>query len=107
MNNMQQLFKQAQKLQEKLNSAQKELEDKEIAGTSGAGAVSVTMTLKGIMRSISIDKTIIIPDDKEMMEDLIVAAVNDAKTKADKIYEEGIKEASGGMDLSKLTGGMF
>lgn len=107
MNNMQQIFKQAQKLQEKLGTAQKELENKEITGSSGAGLVSVTMTLKGIVKSISIDETIINPEEKEIIEDLIVAAMNDAKTKADKEFEEGMKEASGGMDLSKLTGGLF
>lgn len=107
MNNMQQLFKQAQKLQEKLNNAQKELENKEVTGTSGAGLVKVTITLKGLVKSISIEKAIINPDDKEMLEDLIVAAINEAKSRADKEFENGIKEASGGMDLSKFTGGIF
>lgn len=107
MNNMQQIIKQAQKLQEKLGNAQKELEAKEVTGTSGAGLVSVVLTLKGSAQSIKIDSSIINPDDKEMLEDLIIAAINDAKVKGDKIFEDGMKEASGGMDMSKLSGGLF
>lgn len=107
MNNMQQLFKQAQKLQEKLTKAQSELEFKEVVGSSGAGLINVTTTLKGIIKNISIDKTLINPDEKDILEDLIVAALNDAKSKADIMFEEGMKEASGGMDLSKSGSGLF
>ncbi len=107
MNNMQQLLQRAQKLQEKLAQTQKEIEVKEVTGTSGAGAISIVMTVKGNVKSVIIDKSVINPDDKEMLEDLIVAAFNDARTKADIMHEEGMKAATGGMDISKLTGGMF
>lgn len=107
MNNMQQLLNRAHKLQEKISQVQKELELKEVTGTSGAGAVNVIMSLKGTVQSVSIDKAVINPDDSEMLEDLIVAALNDARNKADKMHEEGMKEATGGLDVSKLTGGMF
>lgn len=107
MNNMQQLLKQAQKLQEKLAEAQTELESREVTGSSGAGLVNVVSTLKGVIKRIEIDKSIINPDDKEMMEDLIIAALNDARTKGEKLFEEGMKEASGGMDLSMLGKGLF
>ncbi|MDR1488320.1 MAG: YbaB/EbfC family nucleoid-associated protein [Holosporales bacterium] len=107
MKNMQQLLKQAQKLQGKLSEAQKDLEIQEVIGTSGSGLVNVTMTLKGIVRSIELDNSIIDPNEKEVIEDLLVAAMNDAKQKADKKFDDGMKEASGGMDLSQITGGMF
>ena len=105
MNNMQQLLNRAQKLQEKMEIAQKEMELKEVTGTSGSGMVSITMTLKGNLKGIIIDKSVVNPEEKDMLEDLIVAAFNDAKNKADAMYEEGMKEATGGLDVSKLTGG--
>jgi DNA-binding YbaB/EbfC family protein len=104
MKNMQQFFKQAQQLQEQLEKAQKEMEAKEVMGASGAGLVSVTMNLKGVVKSISIDKSIVNQDEIEILEDLVVAAVNDAKNKADRMVEERIKEASGGADLSHFRG---
>jgi DNA-binding YbaB/EbfC family protein len=104
MNNMQQIFKQAQKLQEKLEKTQKELEAKEVIGTSGAGLVNITMTLNGVVKSVKIDKTIINSDESEILEDLVVAAFNDTKSKADKMIAEEMGEASGGIDLSQFKG---
>jgi DNA-binding YbaB/EbfC family protein len=104
MNNMQQILKQAQKLQEKLEKAQKELGEKEVTGASGAGLVGVVMALNGIVKSVKIDKTIINPDESEILEDLVTAAYNDAKNKADKMIAEEMNAASGGMDLSQLRG---
>lgn len=106
MNNMQQLFSQAHKLQAKIAKAQSELEGKEVCGAAGANAVQVVLTLKGELKSIEIDKSAIDPEEKEMLEDLILAAFRDAKQKADKMFEDGMKQATGGMDLSKF-GGMF
>ena len=106
MNNMQQIFSQAHKLQAKIAKAQAELENKEVTGTAGSNAVQVVITLKGEMKSIQLDKTIIDPGEKEMLEDLILTAFRDAKQKADKMFEEGMKQATGGMDLSKF-GGLF
>ena len=99
MNNMQQIFAQAQKLQAKVNAAQKKLENEEVSGTSGAGAVDIVMTIKGEVKSVSVKKEVIDPEDKEMLEDLIVAAFNDAKAKADALYEKGMKEATGGLNI--------
>ncbi|MDR0552818.1 MAG: YbaB/EbfC family nucleoid-associated protein [Holosporales bacterium] len=107
MNNMNQILKQAQKMQEKLAAAQDELEKKEVTGTAGAGLINITMTVGKEVKSVSIEKSIINPDDKEMLEDLIVAAFNDATQKADSIFEKGMTEASGGFDISKLSRGMF
>ncbi len=99
MNNMQQIFARAQKLQAKVNEAQKKLENEEVSGSSGSGAVSVIMTVKGNVKSVSINKEVIDPNDSEMLEDLIVAALNDAKAKADAVYEKGMKEATAGLNI--------
>ena len=98
MNNINQLFAQAKKLQDNVAKAQDNIKDKEVIGTAGSGAVEVN----GKMKSIIIDKKIVDPEDKEMLEDLIVTAFNDAKTKADAIYEEEMKKATGGMHLPGL-----
>ncbi|MDR0942780.1 MAG: YbaB/EbfC family nucleoid-associated protein [Holosporales bacterium] len=102
MNNIQQMLAKAQKLQAKVAETQKELEKKETTGTSGSGAVSILMTLKGEVKSISIDKEVVNPNEKDLLEDLIVAAFADAKQKADKMYEDGMKEATGVVGLPGL-----
>lgn len=107
MNNMQQLLAKAQKLQAKVAEAQKELETKEVTGTAGSGMVTVVMSLKGIVKSISINPEIVNPDEKDMLEDLIIAALSDAKLNADKMYDEGMKDATGGMSLPGMGGGLF
>jgi DNA-binding YbaB/EbfC family protein len=87
------MLKQAQELQKKLEVAQKELEAREVTGESGAGVVQVVMSLKGSVKSIRLDESIIKVEDKEMLEDLILAALNDAKTRADSEYQKGMQEA--------------
>lgn len=108
MNNMQQLFAKAQKLQAKVAEAQKELEIKEVTGSAGNGMVTVVMSLNGIVKSISINPEIVNPDETDMLEDLIMAALGDAKSKADKMYEDGMKDATGGLSLPGMGGsGLF
>ncbi len=99
MNNMQQILARAQKLQAKMTEAQSKLALEETSGSSGGGMVSIVMTLSGNVKSISINKEIINPDEKDMLEDLVLAAFNDAKQKADKKYEEEMKKATGGMGI--------
>ena len=99
MNNMQQILARAQKLQAKVTETQNKLANEEISGTSGSGMVSITMTVSGNVKSISINKDIINPDEKDILEDLILAAFNDAKQKADAKYEEEMKKATGGMNI--------
>lgn len=99
MNNMQQILARAQKLQAKVNETQKKLEQQEVSGSAGSGAVNIIVTIKGDVKSVSIKKEVIDPEEKEMLEDLIVAAFNDAKTKADSIYEKEMKEATGGLSI--------
>ena len=98
-NQMQQLMKQAQKMQEQMARAQQELEDAEIVGESG-GLVRVVVNGKKVVRSITIDPKAADPDDVEMLEDLIVAALNNAYEKADEIYAEKMGAFGG-------AGGLF
>ena len=87
-NQMQNLMKQAQKMQEEMQKAQAELEEMEVEGSAGGGLVKVTMTAKKVVTSINIDPNAVDTDDLEMLEDLIVAALNDGYAKADKAYTE-------------------
>lgn len=96
-NQMQQLMKQAQKMQQDMQKAQEELEEAEIEGQAGGGAVKVIISGKKILKNISIDSSVIDPDDGEMLEDLIVAAMNDAYSKADEMVKEKMPGAGMGM----------
>jgi len=96
-NQMQQLMQQAKKMQEEMTKAKEELDNAEIEGTAGGGAVKVTMNGGKILSSVSIDKSVVDPEDVEMLEDLIVAAFNDAYSKADKMTQDKM----GGYNLPK------
>ena len=87
-NQMQNLMKQAQKMQEEMQKAQAELEETEVEGESGGGLVKVNMTAKKIVTAITIDPNAVDTDDLTMLEDLLVAALNDGYKKADEIYNE-------------------
>ncbi len=97
MRGMNQMLQQAQKLQKQMDDMQKQLDSVEVEGASGGGMVKVTVTGKGDLKRIKIDPSLIDPAEVEMLEDLIVAAVHDAKSKADT-------QASS--EMSKLTGGL-
>ena len=99
---MQNLMKQAQKMQEEMQATSALLDDWEIVGTSANEAVVVYMNAKKIINGIELDESIVDPTDVEMLEDLIMAAINDGYAKADKVYEEkmgkyGDMGALGGM----------
>ncbi|GHE64484.1 nucleoid-associated protein [Camelimonas fluminis] len=93
------LMKQAQAMQQKLADAQSELENLEVEGAAGGGAVTVRMTAKGAMRAIHIDATLLIPDEKEIVEDLVVAAVNDARTRGEKLVQDRMQELTKGLPI--------
>ena len=97
-NQMQNLMKQAQKMQEEMQKAQAELEELEVEGSAGGGLVKVTMTAKKVVTSININPDAVDVDDIEMLEDLLVAALNDGYTKADEVYAEKMG-AFGGLGL--------
>jgi DNA-binding YbaB/EbfC family protein len=86
--NMQQLMKQAQKMQEQLQAAQAELAAAEVTGTAGGGLVTATLTGGGELTSLTIDPKAVDPDDVETLQDLIVAAVRDAHAAVAKLAEE-------------------
>ena len=85
---MQQLMKQAQKMQEEMAQAQQELEEAELVGESGGGLVKVTVNGKKTVSAIKISPNAVDPDDMEMLEDLIIAALNSAYEQADELYAE-------------------
>ena len=91
------MMKQAKKLQEKMAGLQKELESKVVEATAGGGMVSVVVNGKFELQSLKIDREVVHPDDVDMLQDLILAAVN-----------EGIRKAQGmaSSEMAKLTGGM-
>jgi DNA-binding YbaB/EbfC family protein len=99
MKNINQMLKQAQQLQNQMAEMQKKLEQEEITGTSGAGMVTVTITGKGEMKRIKIDPSLADPKEVEILEDLIVAAYNDAKVKLDNHTNEEMSKMSGGLGL--------
>lgn len=85
--NMNQLLRQAQKMQNDMMKTQEEIESKEFDITSGGGAVTVTMNGKKILKGIKIKKEVVDPDDVEMLEDLILTAMNEATKHADELVE--------------------
>ena len=93
--NMQNLMKQAQKMQEELQKTEALLDDWEIVCTSGGEAVVVYMNAKKKIDGIEIDPKIVDPEDVEMLEDLIVAAINDGYKKADAVFEEKMGKFGG------------
>jgi DNA-binding protein, YbaB/EbfC family len=93
------LMKQAQAMQKKMQDMQAEIEQINVEGSSGGGAVKVTVSAKGEMKSISIEPSLMNPDEVEILEDLIVAAMGDARTKAERILEQRMSEITGGLQL--------
>ena len=94
------MMKQAQQLQKKMAEAQDKLNDMEVEGTSGGGLVKITATAKGSFKRISIDDSLLKKDEKEILEDLIIAAINDAKQKGEAVAQEEMKSLTGGLPLS-------
>lgn len=97
--NLQQMMKQAQQMQKKVEAAQQKIAAAEYNGTSGGGMVQVTINGKSEVKKLKIDPSIIDPKDAEMLEDLIVAAFNNAKKDADEAASGAMNEAVGGMGL--------
>ncbi|MGB8278281.1 MAG: YbaB/EbfC family nucleoid-associated protein [Methylovirgula sp.] len=99
MRDMTGLMKQAQAMQAKMQEMQAELEHLEVEGQSGGGVVRVTLTAKGQMKGLSIDPSLLVPNDKEILEDLILAAHEDARKKAERLMEEKMKVVTAGLPL--------
>ena len=101
--NMQQLMRQAQKMQQQMQEAQEQLDAAEYEAASGGHMVSVKVSGKRELTSITIDPQVVDPDDIEMLQDLIIAAVNEAMRNADSDAAQNMSRLTGGMNL----GGMF
>ncbi len=93
------MMKKAQAVQAKLQEAQEELTHLEVEGQSGGGMVRITLTGKGEMKAIHLDPSLLTPGDKEMTEDLILAAFADAKTKADRAAADKMQSLTAGLPL--------
>ena len=93
------LMKQAQAMQQKMADLQAELENVTVEGQSGAGMVRVTMTAKGAMRGVTIDASLMKEDEKEIVEDLIVTAHEDARRKGEALVAEKMQAITAGLPL--------
>jgi DNA-binding YbaB/EbfC family protein len=93
------LMKQVQSAQAKLQEMQKELESIEVEGQAGGGLVKLRLTAKGDMKAVSIDATLLKPDEAEILEDLLIAAHAEARRKAEALLAEKMKDATGGLPL--------
>lgn len=99
MKNLGNLMKQAQEMQAKMQEMQERLADVEISGVAGAGMITVTLNGKGEMRQVKIDPSLFNGEDAEVVEDLVVAAFNDAKAKVEAHMQEEMSKITGGLNL--------
>jgi nucleoid-associated protein EbfC len=99
MKNLGQMMKQAQQMQAKMAEMQAQLENVEMTGQSGGGMVQVTLSGKGDLKKMKIDKSLADPEEVEVLEDLIVAAFSDAKARVEAHVAEEMSKLTGGLNL--------
>lgn len=102
MMNIQGIMKQAQQMQKKMEEAQEKLALEEVEGKSGGGMVTILMNGKFEMKKVQIDPSLVTADEVDVLEDLLVAAYNDAKNKIDAKMQDSMSEMTGGMGLGGL-----
>lgn len=102
MNNMQQMMKQVKKMQEQMLKAQEELENKEVEGTAGGGVVTVRVSGHKKVLGVTIKPEAVDPDDIDMLQDLVMTAVNDALNKAEEMANKDMGKFTGGMKIPGL-----
>jgi nucleoid-associated protein EbfC len=102
MQNLGEMMKQAKRLQEKMGSLQKELETRTVETSAGGGMVAVVVNGKFELQSLKIDREVVNPDDLEMLEDLIVAAVNEGIRKAQEMASSEMAKLTGGLKIPGL-----
>ena len=93
------MMKQAAQLQSKMQAMQAELDSIAVEGTAGGGMVTVTLTAKGDLKGVKLDDSLMKPDEKEILEDLLVAAHADARRKAEDVMQDKMKALTGGLPL--------
>ena len=99
MKNLGDMMKQVQAMQSRMADMQAKLETKTVTGQSGGGLVKVTLNGKGMMTAVVIDPSLLKPEEREIIEDLIIAAHSDAKNKVESLMAEELKSVTGGMAL--------
>lgn len=99
MQNLDELMKMAQEAQSKLMQAQEDLDKIEVEGVSGGGMVRIRASAKGRIVSVDIDESLLVASEKQMVEDLVAAAINDARAKADAAAQEKMSSLTGGLQL--------
>jgi len=102
MNQMQQMMKQVKKMQEQMLKTQEELANKTVEGTAGGGVVTVSVSGQKKVTSIVIKPEAVDPDDVEMLQDLVLTAVNDAMAKAEELANKEMSRLTGGMNIPGL-----
>ena len=93
------MMKQAAQLQSKMKAMQDELDQMEVSGASGGGMVTVTMSAKGAVKALAIDPSLMVPDEKDILEDLVVAAINDARAKAERTMQDRMGALTAGLPI--------
>ena len=99
LGDMAKIMKQAQEMQSRMADAQSRLDEIEVTGEAGAGLVRATATAKGQLRALSIDPSLFVPEEREVVEDLIVAAVQDAQARAVEAAQAEMAKLTEGLDL--------
>lgn len=99
MNNMQGMMKQMQKMQKKMEEEQEKLKEERIEGTAGGGMIKVTVTGHKVVEDVNIDEEVVDPDDIDMLQDLILAATNEAMNKADELSSERLGKHTKGLNI--------
>jgi nucleoid-associated protein EbfC len=105
MKNLSQMLKQAQQMQSRMQEMQAKLESIEVEGASGGGMVKLALSGKGDLKRVAIDPSLMAADEREVLEDLLVAAHADAKQKVEAAMAEEMQKATAGMNLPNLPGG--
>ena len=100
--NMNAMIRQAQKMQDEITTLQEDIENREFSATSGGGAVSVVVTGKKIIKSLTINKEVVDPEDVEMLQDLVISAINEAVNQVESTPETEMSKITGGVSLPGL-----
>ena len=106
MKNLSQMLKQAQSMQAKMQEMQARLEAETIEGQAGAGMVKVTLSGKGDMKRVAIDPSLMAAEEREVLEDLLIAAHADAKAKVEAMMAEEMQKATAGLNIPGMGGGL-
>lgn len=99
LGDMAKIMKQAQEMQNRMSDAQSKLDEIEVTGEAGAGLVTVTATAKGAIKRLSVDPSLFVPEEREVVEDLIVAAMQDAQARAAAAAQAELARVTEGLDL--------